>query len=172
MSRTVRTQPPTVPVTFERPVRSTYAGVASIFASALAAGRAPQVFEDGGQLRDFVHVRDVARANVLALTAAEPVPGAYNVSSGRPRSVGDMARALWAADRGDAPGPQVTGAFRLGDVRHVFASPERAATRLGFRAHEAFEDGMAELSRGLPRAGTQARPERGIFSRPRPAAGR
>ncbi|HEV2813298.1 MAG TPA: NAD-dependent epimerase/dehydratase family protein, partial [Solirubrobacteraceae bacterium] len=56
-----------------------YAGVASIFRSALEAGRAPQVFEDGGQVRDFVHVRDVARANVLALTADEPVPGPFNV---------------------------------------------------------------------------------------------
>jgi dTDP-L-rhamnose 4-epimerase len=126
-----------------------YAGVASIFASALGARRAPQVFEDGGQLRDFVHVRDVARANVLALTAPEPVPGAFNISSGRPRSVGDMARALWAADGGDAPEPEVTGAFRLGDVRHVFASPQRAATELGFRASERFEDGMAELARAL-----------------------
>jgi dTDP-L-rhamnose 4-epimerase len=126
-----------------------YAGVASIFASALAAGRAPQVFEDGGQLRDFVHVRDVARANVLALTAGEPVPGALNISSGRPRSVGDMARALWAAGGGDAPEPEITGTFRLGDVRHVFASPERAATRLGFRASEPFDDGMAELAGAL-----------------------
>jgi dTDP-L-rhamnose 4-epimerase len=126
-----------------------YAGVASIFASALAAGRAPQVFEDGGQLRDFVHVRDVARANVLALTGGEPVPGPLNISSGQPRSVGDMARALWAAGDGAAPEPEVTGAFRLGDVRHVFASPERAATRLGFRAREPFDDGMAELARTL-----------------------
>ena len=74
-----------------------YAGVASIFRSALEAGRAPRVFEDGGQRRDFVHVRDVARANVLALTAPEPVPGAFNVASGTPRTVLDMARALAAA---------------------------------------------------------------------------
>src|SRR5207248_11331907 len=67
-----------------------YAGVASIFRSALAGGRPPLVFEVGDQTRDFVHVRDVARANVLALTA--PVPsGAYNVASGRPRTALDMA---------------------------------------------------------------------------------
>src|SRR5215217_7879088 len=71
-----------------------YAGVASIFRSALAAGRAPRVFEDSGQRRDFVHVRDVARANLLALLAPEPVAGAFNVASGRPRTVLDMARAL------------------------------------------------------------------------------
>src|SRR3954452_5007366 len=71
-----------------------YAGVASIFRSALAAGSPPRVFEDGGQRRDFVHVRDVAAANVRALTAPEAVPGAFNVASGTPRSILDMARSL------------------------------------------------------------------------------
>ena len=81
-----------------------YAGVAAIFADALAAGRSPRVFEDGSQLRDFVHVRDVAQANLLALLAPEPAPGAFNVCSGTPRSVGEMARALRAA-HGDAAPP-------------------------------------------------------------------
>jgi dTDP-L-rhamnose 4-epimerase len=87
------------------PCDTPYAGVASIFRSSLAAGRAPRVFEDGGQLRDFVHVRDVAAANVLALGAESP-PGAYNVASGRPRSVGDMARALAAAAGEGRSGPR------------------------------------------------------------------
>ena len=78
-----------------------YAGVASIFRSALESGRAPRVFEDGGQLRDFVHVRDVARANVLALTAPAPVPGAFNIGSGQPRSILEMAQALAAAFDGE-----------------------------------------------------------------------
>jgi dTDP-L-rhamnose 4-epimerase len=129
----------------EMPRDTPYAGVAAIFASALAAGCAPRMFEDGGQLRDFVHVRDVARANLLALEAAEPVPGAYNVCSGTPRSVGDMARALRAARGEGAPAVRVTGEYRLGDVRHVFASPALAAERLGFAAREDFADGMAEL---------------------------
>jgi len=123
-----------------------YAGVASIFASALAGGRAPRVFEDGGQLRDFVHVRDVARANVIALTAPEVVPGAFNVASGTPRSVGEMACALHAASAAGAPAPVVTGDYRLGDVRHVFASAQRAAEQLGFSARESFDDGMAEFA--------------------------
>ena len=120
-----------------------YAGVASIFRSALAAGRVPRVFEDGNQLRDFVHVSDVARANVIALTAPVPVAGAFNVASGDPRSVADMARAL-AGPSG--PAPDVTGDFRLGDVRHVFASPERAAEVLGFRAEIPFGRGMREFA--------------------------
>src|SRR5215218_3491624 len=92
-----------------------YAGVASIFRSALAAGRAPRVFEDGGQRRDFVHVRDVARANILALTAPQPVAGAFNVASGTPRTVLDMAAALARAFEG-AHEPVVTGEWRGGDV--------------------------------------------------------
>jgi dTDP-L-rhamnose 4-epimerase len=125
-----------------------YAGVASIFRSALAAGGAPAVFEDGGQLRDFVHVRDVARANVLALTAPEPAVGAFNVASGTPHTVLDMARALTSA-LADGREPRVTGAWRAGDVRHVFASAALAAERLGFRAHEDFEAGMREFA-GAP----------------------
>ena len=124
-----------------------YAGVASIFASALAGGRAPRVFEDGGQTRDFVHVRDVARANVLALTAEGPVPGAFNVCSGEPRTVGEMARALHGAYGAGAPEPVITGEYRLGDVRHVFASAALAGERLGFTASEPFAAGMAEFAR-------------------------
>lgn len=126
-----------------------YAGVAALFAAELAAGRPPRVFEDGGQLRDFVHVRDIARANVIALTAPEPVPGAFNVCSGTPRSVLDMADALHDAVGGDAPAPQVVGGHRLGDVRHVFADATRAADVLGFTAREDFTAGVAELSDSL-----------------------
>jgi len=132
-----------------------YAGVASIFRSALAAGHAPRVFEDGGQTRDFVHVRDVARANVLALTRATVEAGAYNIASGTPHTVGEMADALAAAfaeagsvgARGTAPPPKVTAAWRLGDVRHVVASSRKAAEHLGFVAGTTFADGMAELAR-------------------------
>jgi dTDP-L-rhamnose 4-epimerase len=124
-----------------------YAGVASLFSSALASGEAPRVFEDGAQRRDFVHVRDVALANLAALTCAEPVTGALNVASGQPRSVGELAQALADAAGPDAPRPRVTGEYRLGDVRHVFASPERAVTLLGFRAREDFAQGMRELAR-------------------------
>jgi dTDP-L-rhamnose 4-epimerase len=127
-----------------------YAGVASIFRSALERGEAPRVFEDGEQLRDFVHVADVARANVLALTSPAPTPGAFNIASGTPRSVGDMARALAAALPGSHE-PEVTGAFRRGDVRHIFASPDRARERLGFTAQTALEDGMREFARAVLR---------------------
>jgi dTDP-L-rhamnose 4-epimerase len=126
-----------------------YAGVAAIFRACLERGRPPRVFEDGGQRRDFVHVRDVARANVLALesAAAHPGPGelrAYNIASGEPHTVGQMAVALAKAHGG--PDPIVTGEYRLGDVRHIVASPARAATDLGFRASISFAEGMAEFA--------------------------
>lgn len=120
-----------------------YAGVASIFRSALERGEVPQVFEDGGQQRDFVHVRDVAEANVLALTTPG-VSGPFNVCSGEPHTVLDMAAALCEAFGADAP--EVVGGYRLGDVRHVVASSERAASRLGFRASIPFADGMREFA--------------------------
>jgi dTDP-L-rhamnose 4-epimerase len=129
-----------------------YAGVASIFRSALAGGRPALVFEDGAQTRDFVHVRDVARANVCALTAEVP-SGAYNIASGTPHTVLDMAVALTDAFGSDAARPEVRGGWRPGDVRHIVASPRRAAEDLGFVAAIGFEEGMAEFAHAPQRAG-------------------
>ena len=116
-----------------------YAGVASLFRSAVARGEPPRVYEDGGQQRDFVHVRDVARANVLALGGGTPgALAAYNVASGTPHTIGDVAAAVAAG----GPAPVVTGEYRLGDVRHVVASPQRARDELGFTAEVDFAAGM------------------------------
>lgn len=120
-----------------------YAGVASIFRSAVERGEPPRVFEDGGQRRDFVHVDDVARANVLALEALAEVRGPCNVASGEPRTLLDMATTL-AATAGLLP--TVVGGHRLGDVRHVVASPARARIQLGFEAEVPFEQGMREFA--------------------------
>jgi dTDP-L-rhamnose 4-epimerase len=143
-----------------------YSGVAAIFRSCLENGVPPRVFEDGGQRRDFVHVRDVAQANLLALEAVDlavtgagaGVPGGadpgglrcYNVASGEPHTVGEMAAALAAAFGGGLE-PEVTGEYRLGDVRHVVASPAAAAADLGFRAQIGFAEGMAEFARATLR---------------------
>ena len=122
-----------------------YAGVASIFRSALAAGNAPKVYEDGRQMRDFIHVADVARANVLALEAgAAPGHRAYNVASGHPRSVGELAAELCRACHG--PTPVVVGGGRPGDVRHVVADPHRIRDELGFTARVPFEAGVEEFA--------------------------
>jgi dTDP-L-rhamnose 4-epimerase len=160
-----------------------YSGVAAIFRSCLENGVPPRVFEDGGQRRDFVHVRDVAQANLLALegvdralaggSAGASAEGAsaegaraeegalagglrcYNVASGEPHTVGEMARALAGAFGGIEP--VVTGQYRLGDVRHIVASPEGAARDLGFRAQTTFAEGIAEFARAPLREPALAR---------------
>ncbi|RDG35758.1 NAD-dependent epimerase/dehydratase family protein [Streptomyces corynorhini] len=127
-----------------------YAGVASFFRSALARGEAPRVFEDGRQRRDFVHVRDVAAANVVALEAPSP-PGAltaYNTGSGEPHTVGEMARSLAVACGG--PDPVVTGEYRLGDVRHITADSSRLRADLGWRPETGFHEGMREFATAGP----------------------
>jgi dTDP-L-rhamnose 4-epimerase len=133
------------------PRNTPYAGVASIFYSALAEGRPPRVMEDGRQRRDFVHVADVARANLLALTAPAAEFVAVNVCSGEPHTVGDLAEALATAMGG--PAPVVVGGARPGDVRHVVASPERAADLLGFRASVGFAEGVNGLATSLSTVG-------------------
>ncbi|MGW2253396.1 NAD-dependent epimerase/dehydratase family protein [Kitasatospora sp. NPDC001660] len=131
-----------------------YAGVASLFRSALARGEAPRVFEDGGQRRDFVHVEDVAAANLAALAAIGARPAgstrAYNVGSGEPRTVGEMAAALAQAHGG--PAPVVTGEYRLGDVRHITADSARLRTELGWRPRVPFHAGMKEFATAPLRA--------------------
>jgi len=124
-----------------------YAGVASIFRSFLESGRSPRVFEDGNQRRDFVHVDDVARANLGALHGDGTVTGAFNIASGEASSVGSLAHALCAVFGETSFRPLITGEYRLGDVRHITASPERARQLMGFEAKVSFEQGMRQFAR-------------------------
>jgi dTDP-L-rhamnose 4-epimerase len=127
-----------------------YSGVAAIFRSCLENGVPPKVFEDGGQRRDFVHVTDVALANLRALEATGPGARSglrcYNVASGEPHTVGEMAAAL-AGAFGLGIEPVVTGDYRLGDVRHIVASPAAAARDLGFTAETPFAEGMTDFAK-------------------------
>ena len=134
-----------------------YAGVAAIFRSALERGAAPTVLEDGAQRRDFVEVTDVARAVVAALIPCERVPNepvpafrAYNIGSGRVATIGELAALLAASMAG--PAPVITGGYRLGDVRHVTASSERAAGELGWRARVSLMDGVRAFAEAPMRA--------------------
>jgi dTDP-L-rhamnose 4-epimerase len=124
-----------------------YTGVLAIFASRLLNGKPPLVFEDGGQRRDFVNVKDVARACVLALspTGSSAHGHAVNVGSGRSVTVTEIGRKL-----GEVLGveiePEVTGKFRAGDIRHCFADISLARELLGFEPQVELEDGMRELA--------------------------
>ena len=99
------------------------------------------MLEDGGQTRDFVHVRDVARANVAALTRREPVDGPLNVASGTPRTVLDLARGAVRGDRAWHPRSWAAA----GSATSATSSPaaDRAAARLGFRGDRAVRLGPA-----------------------------
>ena len=121
-----------------------YSGVAAIFRSALQRGEPPTVFEDGGQMRDFVHVHDVAAANAAAVDHDGGGFAAVNVCSGRPIRILDVASALCDATGGRPP--VVSGQYRSGDVRHIVADPAGAADVLGFRAEITPEDGLREFA--------------------------
>lgn len=136
------------------PQNTPYAGVASLFRSALERGEAPTVYEDGRQRRDFVHVRDIASANLAAIDWTDGTPAGtfrpFNVGSGTVHTIGDMAEALSTAANG--PAPVVTGEYRLGDVRHITASSERLRTELGWSPSMSFADGMREFATAPLRA--------------------
>lgn len=121
-----------------------YSGVAAIFRSAIERGEPPRVFEDGGQMRDFVHVNDVAAVNAAAVAAETEGFVAFNVCSGRPISIMDVATKICDA-RGGQP-PVVTGQYRSGDVRHIVADPAAAADVLGFQAAIDPSEGLREFA--------------------------
>ncbi|XAS63792.1 NAD-dependent epimerase/dehydratase family protein [Micrococcaceae bacterium Sec5.8] len=129
------------------PKDTPYAGVASLFRSALARGEAPRVFEDGQQRRSFIHVRDIAEANIAAAEfLSDGAAGfrAYNVGADEVRTIGDVATALSMFSAG--PAPVITGEYRLGDVRHVTASSALIKAELGWAPSVGFEEGMREFA--------------------------
>ncbi|GAB3831597.1 NAD-dependent epimerase/dehydratase family protein [Kribbella italica] len=127
------------------PRNTPYAGVASLFRSALARGEAPRVYEDGGQRRDFIHVHDIATAVTTAATTVQDAPAftAYNVGSGTVHTIADLATELATALNG--PKPVVTGQYRLGDVRHITASSQRLRDTLGWKPTYDLATGIADL---------------------------
>lgn len=125
-----------------------YTGVAAIFASRLLNGRAPVIFEDGAQSRDFIHVSDIVEGIVRALSATDAVGRSLNLGTGKVSSVIDVARALAAGLDVDVE-PVVNGQYRAGDIRHCYADTNAAQRLLDFRAKVTLEDGMGDLVRWL-----------------------
>jgi dTDP-L-rhamnose 4-epimerase len=121
-----------------------YTGVLAIFASRLLNNRPPLIFEDGLQQRDFVSVYDVARSCRLALERPQPRGLVLNIGSGAPQTVRRVAELVAAGLRCNVD-PEITGKYRVGDIRHCFGDISRAAASIGYRPEIAFEDGLADL---------------------------
>ena len=124
-----------------------YTGVLAIFASRILNGNAPLIFEDGLQRRDFVSVWDIAQACRLALTT-ETTGQVFNIGSGEPRSVLDVAHSVIGALNMSVE-PVVTGKYRIGDIRHCFADIDKARRLLKYEPRVKFDEGLVELAEWL-----------------------
>jgi dTDP-L-rhamnose 4-epimerase len=109
-------------------------------------GQAPLIFEDGEQRRDFVYVRDVARAFAEALTHPAAAGEVFNIGSGVDRSIKDVALSIAGALGRDGLEPEITGKARIGDIRHCFCDGSKATELLAFNAEKDFGEGLAELA--------------------------
>ena len=122
-----------------------YTGVLAIFASRLLNGKAPLIFEDGEQQRDFVNVRDVVHACRLSLDAADAPDRVFNIGSGHAFTISELAERM-ADALGKNLEPQITGKYRVGDIRHCFAEIALARSMLGYTPQVSLEDGVLELA--------------------------
>jgi dTDP-L-rhamnose 4-epimerase len=123
-----------------------YTGVLAIFASRLLNGNAPMIFEDGRQQRDFVSVHDVAEASRLALEVPEAAGCAFNIASGRRCTIRQVAERLAAVLGREYVIPEITGKYRVGDIRHCVADITLARGLLGFVPRVGFDEGLTELA--------------------------
>jgi dTDP-L-rhamnose 4-epimerase len=126
-----------------------YTGVLAIFAARMLNDRPPLVFEDGEQRRDFVHVTDVARACRLALADDSSAGQVVNVGSGASITINEIALRLGRILGKENLEPEITGKFRVGDIRHCFADITRASELLGFQPQVRMDDGLADLAEWL-----------------------
>lgn len=126
-----------------------YTGVLAIFAARLMNEKSPLIFEDGCQLRDFVNVLDIKRACRLAMEVSEAGGRVFNIGSGRAHRVRDIAEQMASVMGYEELQPQITGQYRVGDIRHCFADTSLAREVLGFECRVTLAEGMEELARWL-----------------------
>ena len=122
-----------------------YTGVAAIFASRMLNNQAPLVFEDGEQMRDFVSVHDIVRANILAMERPESNNEVINIGCGQPISIRQVAQIL-AKSLGKDVEPVITNRYRAGDIRHCYADLTKARALLGYEPQVGYEEGFRELA--------------------------
>lgn len=123
-----------------------YTGVLAIFAARLLNGARPQVFEDGEQQRDFVHVKDVADGFLLALDHEAAPGGVFNIGSGEPVSINEVARRIAVAMNRPHLAPEILHKARTGDIRHCFANIHLARKQLGYAPRRTMQDTLPELA--------------------------
>lgn len=126
-----------------------YTGVLAIFASRLLNNNSPLIFEDGYQMRDFVHVTDIARASRLALETPGVEDIVFNVGSGNAYTVVEIAEKMAKVLNKEYIQAEITGKYRVGDIRHCFSDISKAKELLGYQPQVSFEDGLAELAEWL-----------------------
>ncbi len=126
-----------------------YTGVLAIFASRLLNGNSPIIFEDGLQQRDFVNVKDVARGCILALESDAAPGNVINIGSGRAYTVADIAQEMARVMSRSYIEPEITGKYRVGDIRHCYSDITLAKTILGYEPRVTFEEGLLELAQWL-----------------------
>lgn len=133
-----------------------YTGVLAIFASRLLNDNPPLIFEDGQQRRDFVSVYDIARASRLAYETEAARNEVFNIGSGNAYTIASIAERMRRVIGKDIE-PEITGKYRVGDIRHCFADISKAEAVLGFRPQVDFEEGLIELAEWLPQAQAEDR---------------
>jgi dTDP-L-rhamnose 4-epimerase len=139
-----------------------YTGVLSNFAARVLNGRAPLIYEDGLQKRDFVSVYDVAFACRLALETKAAAGQCFNISSGEATTVKETARRTIRALGSNDLEPEITGRYRSGDIRHCFADISRARDVLGWGPRVSLEEGLQDLAAWIE---GQTAPDRGMEAR-------
>jgi dTDP-L-rhamnose 4-epimerase len=125
-----------------------YTGVAAVFASRILNGKQPLIFEDGEQMRDFVHVSDIVRANMLAMERPESNGHVINIGCGKPITIREVAEIL-ARSLGQEVLPVITNKYRAGDIRHCYADITKARSLLGYEPQTTHEAGFRELAEWL-----------------------
>ncbi len=134
-----------------------YTGVLAIFSARLLNGKRPLINEDGNQQRDFVNVADVARACRLALEVDGAGNQVFNIGSGQPITILQVAQRIAQVLGKTSLHPQITNRYRAGDIRHCFADITRAQQVLGYAPQVSFEAGLRRLASWLERQVTRDR---------------
>ena len=122
-----------------------YTGVAAIFSARIKNRHNPIIFEDGLQSRDFIHVRDIVQANILAMEKKEANFEIFNVGMGRKLTILDMANILIKKLGADGLAPELVNKYREGDIRHCYADVSKIKEKLGYEPRVRFEDGILDL---------------------------